>query len=171
MMRIHDRILQKLKKKQTAGNLNLYKKFRNRVSNELKESKAMYFHNYFSSISQNMKKVWSGIKTIISHKSSTMSSSVNKIKGKDGIVTSDPCRMSNIVNDFYVNVANKITKSISRTPKSPLSYLSNRASNSLFLTPVTEMEVIDLINLLIYLLNYVKSLDHQFPHLFCIFLL
>ena len=82
MMRIRDKILQKMKKQQTPDNLNLYKKFRNRVSNELKESKERYFHNYFSVNSQNMKKLWSGIKTIISHKSST-SSSINKIKGKD----------------------------------------------------------------------------------------
>ena len=55
MMRIHDRILQKLRKKQTDDNINLYKKFRNRVSNELKESKGRYFHKYFSTNSQNMK--------------------------------------------------------------------------------------------------------------------
>ena len=147
MMRIRDRILQKLKKQQTPDNLKLYKKFRNRVSNELKESKACYFHNYFSTNSQNMKKLWSGIKTIISHKSST-SSSINKIKGKDGSITSDPSKMSNIFNDFYVNVANGITKTIPLTPKSPIDYLSNRTSNSLFLTPVTSIEVNDLINIL-----------------------
>ena len=125
MMRIRDKILQKLKKQQTPENLKLYKKFRNRVSNELKESKARYFQNYFSTNSQNMKKLWAGIKTIISHKSST-SSSINKIKGKDGNVTSDPSKMPNIFNDFYVNVADGITKTIPLTPKSPLDYLSNR---------------------------------------------
>ena len=52
MMRIRDRILQKLKKQQTPDNLKLYKKFRNRVPNELKECKARYFHNYFSTNSQ-----------------------------------------------------------------------------------------------------------------------
>ena len=147
MMRIRDRILQKLKKQQTHDNFKLYKKFRNRVSNELKESKVRYFHNYFSINSQNMKKMWSGIKTIISHKSST-SASINKIKGKDGNVTSDPSKISNIFNDFYVNVADGITKTIPLSRKSPLDYLSNRACNSLFLTPVTAIEVNDLINIL-----------------------
>ena len=147
MMRIRDKILQKLKKKPTDDNRNLYKKFRNRVSNELKESKSRYFHNYFSSNSQNMKKLWSGIKSIISHKSST-SSSINKIKDKDGDVTADSCKISNIFNDFFVNVADEITKTIPKTPKSPLDYLSNRYSNSLFLTPVTFIEVNDLINIL-----------------------
>ena len=147
MMRIRDKILQKMKKQQTPDNLKLYKKFRNRVSNELKESKERYFHNYFSVNSQNMKKLWSGIKTIISHKSST-SSLINKIKGKDGSVKSDPSKMSNIFNDFYVNVADGITKTIPLTPKSTLDYLSDRICSSLFLTPVTSIEVNDLINIL-----------------------
>ena len=93
MMRIRDKILLKLKKKPTDDNRNLYKKFRNRVCNELKESRSRYFHDYFSSNSQNMKKLWSGIKSIIFHKSSN-SSSINKIKDKDGNVTSDSCKVS-----------------------------------------------------------------------------
>ena len=147
MMRIRDRVLKKLKKKATDDNLKLYKKFRNRVANEIKESKTRYFHNYFSTNSQNMKKLWSGIKTLISHKSSN-SFSINKIKDKEGSVTSDPCKISNIFNDFFVNVADEITKTIPLTPKSPLDYLSNRTSNSLFLAPVTFIEVNDLINVL-----------------------
>ena len=147
MMRIRDKILLKLKKKPTDDNLNLYKKFRNRVSNVIKESKSRYFHNYFSSNSQNMKQLWSGIKSIISHKSST-SSSINKIQDKDGNVTIDSSKISNIFNDFFVNVADEITKTIPKTPKSPLDYLSNRTSNSLFLTPVTFIEVNDLIKVL-----------------------
>ena len=147
MMRIGDRILQKFKKRQSPDNLQLYKKFRNRVSNELKESKARYYHNYFLTNSQNKKKMWSGIKSIISHKSFT-SSSINKIKGNDGNVTSDPSDISNIFNNFYINVASSITKTIPITPKSPLDYLTNRASNSLFLTPVTPLEVKDIIDAL-----------------------
>ena len=81
MMRIRDKILQKMKKQQTPDNLKLYKKFRNRLSNELKESKERYFHNYFSANSQNVKKLWSGIKIKICHKSST-AFSINKSKAK-----------------------------------------------------------------------------------------
>ncbi len=147
MMRIRDRILLKLRKKRNNNNLTLYKKFRNRVCNEIKKSKESYFHNFFSTNTQNMKKLWSGIKTIISHKSSN-SSSINKIKDMEGNVTSEPSEISNIFNDFFVNVADEITKTIPKTPKSPLDYLSNRTSNSLFLTPVTSIEVYDLINIL-----------------------
>ena len=56
--------------------------------------------------------------------------------------------MSNIFNDFYVNVAYGITKTIPLTPKSSLDYLSDRICSSLFLTQVTSIEVHDLINIL-----------------------
>ena len=97
--------------------------------------------------SQKMKKLWSCIKTIISHKSSS-SPAINKVKDKDGRVTSDPSQMSNIFNDFYVNIANEITKTIPLTPKAPLDYLTKRVSNSLFLAPVTQIEVEDIISIL-----------------------
>ena len=56
--------------------------------------------------------------------------------------------MPNIFNDCYVNVADGITKIIPLTPQSPLDYLSDRICRSLFLTPVTMIEVNDLINIL-----------------------
>ena len=56
--------------------------------------------------------------------------------------------MANVFNNFYVNVADGITKTIPLTLKSPIDYLSNRTCSSLFLTPVTSIEVNDLINIL-----------------------
>ena len=49
---------------------------------------------------------------------------------------------------YKKNVADEITKTIPKTPQSPLDHLSNRTSNALFLTPVTFIEVNDLINTL-----------------------
>ena len=66
----------------------LYKKFGNHISTELKQSNSRYYYNYFSANCDNIEKVWSGIKTVISHKSNT-SSTINKIEDKDGNVTSD----------------------------------------------------------------------------------
>ena len=94
-----------------------------------------------------MKKLWSGIKTIISQKSSA-SCTINKIKDEFGNTTSDPSDMSNIFNNFFTTVADKITCKIPRIPKSRLDYLLNRNPDSFFLSPVTSEELLDLINLL-----------------------
>ena len=58
-----------------------------------------------------MKKLWSGIKTIISHKRSN-SSSINKVKDKHGNVTSDPGKISSIFDDLFTNAADDITKTM-----------------------------------------------------------
>ena len=147
MMKIRDKALHKMKLNKTESNITLFKKFRNRISNELKQSKASCYYNYFSENRKNIKKVWAGIKTVISHKSSS-STTVNKIKDSDGNVTSDSGQISNVFNDFFVNVANKITKRLPQNPKSPLYYLSNRTSKSFFVEPITHFEVYDIINVL-----------------------
>ena len=48
MMRIRDKLFGKLKKSKNDSIIYLYKKFRNRVSEALKQSKTRYFHNLFS---------------------------------------------------------------------------------------------------------------------------
>ena len=52
------------------------------------------------------------------------------------------------LSDSYVYVADGIRRTIPLTPKSPLDYSSDRLCNSLFLTPVTAIEVNDLIIIL-----------------------
>ena len=108
MMRLRDKIFRSLRKDNADDKKSLYKKLRNRVTLEWKNSKTAYFKNYFLANKQNMKPLWSGIKSIISVKTST-SSSVKKIKDKKGNVTSDPMLTSNIFNDYFVNVAKNIT--------------------------------------------------------------
>ena len=73
------------------------------------------------------------------------SSTINKIKDKDGVLTSDSTKIANIFNDYFVNVADQITQSIPRKPKSPIDYLRNQNPNSIFLTPVTNFEIEDII--------------------------
>ena len=58
--------------------------FRNRVSVSLNESKASYFYNYFQQNSNNMKQLWSGIKSVISIKKSSKINVINKLKNSNG---------------------------------------------------------------------------------------
>ena len=147
MMRLRDSLLKKLRKKPDATKSLLYKKFRNRVPIELKKSKASYFHNYFNENSNNMKLLWTGIKSVISIKNSQVNV-INKLKDKNGNMTTDPATMATIFNDFFVNVADGVTKKIPRSPKSPLDYLDNKNHNSFFITPTAPLEIVDIINVL-----------------------
>ena len=62
------------------------------------------------------------------------------------IMIDDPSQMSSIFNEYFVNAADSINKTISRTPDSPLRYLGSTNENSLFLSPVTPFEVEDIVS-------------------------
>ena len=81
---------------------------------------------------------------IISHKNCSTSVR-SQIKDKNGNISSDPAEISNIFNDYVVNVADYFEKNIPRMPNSALDYLRNKNSNSMFLTPVTLLEIEDII--------------------------
>ena len=63
-------------------------------------------------------------------------------------MTTDPATMATIFNDFFVNVADGVTKKIPWSPKSPLDYLDNKNHNSFFITPTAPLEIVDIINVL-----------------------
>ena len=100
--------------------------------------------NYFTTIVKNMKKIWTGINSIISRKSFAHSS-IDVIQDAFGKSVTDPVQMSNIFNEYFVNVPDNIEKTIPRTLNSPLSYLGSAVENSLFLSLVTDLEIEDLI--------------------------
>ena len=60
-----DGLKRKMKRKFTIENEYLYKKFQNRVANELKASRKLYYHKFFEEHKCNMKLLWSGIRSII----------------------------------------------------------------------------------------------------------
>ena len=136
MMKIRDRLFQKFKSTKSTVDLKAFKQFRNRVVNELRESKKNYYHHFFEENKNNMKMLWTGIKNIVSLKSNNLDT-ISYLMDNKGSRIYDPGRMANEFNHFFTNVANDITKTIPRTPKSPLSYLANPNLNSFFISPCT----------------------------------
>ena len=122
MMHIRDKILKRLRRKSDDKTEYMYKKFRNRVTVLLKESKTNYFNNYFNVNSNNMKLLWSGIKSIVNQKN-TDSNLISKLKDKNGSITTDPTVIADTFDDFFVNVSSNVSKKIPRTIKSPLDFI------------------------------------------------
>ena len=82
-----------------------------------------------------MKKMRSSIRSIINmNKKAGSSVSYLTHSGKE---ISDPMKMANIFNNYFVNVAQKIDEKIPRTRKSPLDYLTLINDKAFFLSPVT----------------------------------
>ena len=100
-MKYRDKLYLKIlkSKRQNPNLLYLYKKFRNRIVKDMKESKSKYYNLYFSSNKHNMKKLWSGIRSIL-----------NVGKCKDSYITSilennksidNPSDIANNFNNFF----------------------------------------------------------------------
>lgn len=134
-----------MKKNRCEDTIKLYKSFRNRVVNELKESRLSYYQKFFDVNGKSMKKVWTGIKLIISQEDQKHWN-VFRIKDSTGNLITDDTQMSNVFNEHFVNVADKIAKTIPRTSSSPLRYLRDNSKNSLYLEPVTNFKVEDIIS-------------------------
>ena len=144
MMRIRDRLFKQFKSTKSEIDLKAFKKFRNRVVNELNESKKIYYHQYFAENKSNMKKLWKGIKSIVNLRFDNIDTT-SHVSDKNGIQLKDPVQIANQFNHYFTSVVSDITKNIPRNPKTPLSYLTNSNQDSLFIYPCTSAEVSDVI--------------------------
>ena len=140
LIKYRDKLLCKLNRNFSQNTEYLYKKFRNRIVSELRSSKIKYYNQYFTDHKSNMKKLWSGIKSIINIKNNglhTISQIVH-----NGQVINKPTEMANVFNHYFVNIASKIDDGISQTRKSPLDYLGRKSEfSSFFLSPTDTAEV------------------------------
>ena len=89
-----------------------------------------YFYDYFQKNSNNMKQIWSGIKSVISIRKSSNVNVISKQKDKNANITSDPAVIANIFNKYFVNVAQDITKNLPISNKSHLNFMADRNGNS-----------------------------------------
>ena len=138
LIKYRDRLKRKLKRRPTIENEYLYKKFRNRVANELKASRAAYHQRYFQSHKDNMKKR-SGIRSIINIKQNC-SFQVSQLM-VEGSQINDSQQIASSFNQYFVNIPKQVDKEIPHTMKSPMDYLTNRIGNSFFLTPTNPSEI------------------------------
>ena len=107
--------------------------------------------------------LWSGIGSIVNVKNKNNIPQISHLL-KDGSRITDPTKMANIFNQYFINVGSNVDKSVPMTKRSPLSYLKGRNSESLFLAQVTSEEI----EIIIYSLDKNKSTG---PYSIPIFLL
>ena len=139
-MSYRDKLFNEMNKHPTPSNKYLYHKFRNRVVFEQRRGKKSYFQEYSEKHKTNMKMLWHGIRSTVNTSNKNQASHICQLN-VNGKLISDPVKMRNIFNKYFVNVCCNIDKSIPRTKKSALDYLKKQNPNSLFLAPVTPQEI------------------------------
>ena len=123
---------------------NNYKKYRNMITTLCRRSKENYYSKYFKDNFSNIKKIWEGIKSIISTKSN--SNHVPTCLEINNNIVTDPMCISNTFNDYFSSVADEIKKSIPKLNKHFSSFLKTPVADSIFLSATNPEEVLKCIS-------------------------
>ena len=117
-----------------------YKVLKNRINSLIYHSRKNYYTKYFNQYSNNIKKIWIGIKDIINIKTKD-NNAPNCIEVDNDMVT-DNKQICNNFNQYFTTVADNILKK-NKTPilKTFDKYLPERNSNSFAFDPCTTNEV------------------------------
>ena len=124
--------------------LSKFKYYRNKLKHLILISKKSYNSSYFLRNKDNIKRVWKGIKELITIKNSnnhmptTLEIGNLKVTNRQSIV--------NAFNDYFANIGPNVAKTITVANTTPLQYMPNPLCNSFALFPVTPHEIIDEIN-------------------------
>ena len=121
-----------------------YKEYRNKLKKVLKAAEKKHHCDILIQNKTNSKKMWNVIKNVINRNKKTELQS--KFKLSDGTVTTDLKLVTEKFNDFFVNVGPTLARKIPEQDRNPEYFMQSRAVFSLYLEPVTETEVANLVN-------------------------
>jgi hypothetical protein len=126
------------KKRPSLINEISYKRCKNIVRSETAAAKKLYYQNLIERNKSNVKKLWMTLKEVIGSDSSSPSAKEFLV---DGNLTDDKKLISDAFNDYFVKVGPTLANKIPATHLDPLSFLQGDFQESIFLRPVTELEV------------------------------
>ena len=122
-----------------------YKLLRNKVNELLRKSKKSYYQSFFAEHTNNIKKVWQGIKELVNIKTKNFNTPTS-IEINNNFFT-DPIVICNSFNNYFVNIADEIlTARKYNGNKHYTEYLDNPLPNTFAYVPCDEVEVAYFIN-------------------------
>ena len=110
----------------------------------MKVAEKQHYYDLLVEYSYDIKKTsWGIIKSIIDKNKKPHIQ--GRFRNGENLITSHNELISNKFKDFFINIGPTLAKSIPCVNKSPLSYLDNRLTESIYLAPVSENEIGQLI--------------------------
>ena len=141
-MRHRDRLKAKAIKTKDPKLWDAFKKVRNKVNNEVKESKKSYYNNNFHVNSNNSKKTWQAINELTGRKSNK--STINSIVVDEETI-SDPKEICNNFNSFFAEIGPQLAMNIPDVDLSFTDYLTKTESKFSF-EEINSLEVQQLLS-------------------------
>ena len=130
-------------KNPTKPNKDKYSKYRNKLNSTLIAAEKCYYASRFTNCFGNMKSTWKLINELTKD---NIRPALNEkfIVGNNTIT--DPFEIANHFNKFFVNIGSELAKKIPIASQSYQSYLRGSHMDSFSLFPVTESEILNIVN-------------------------
>ena len=131
-------------KSPTTPNLIKYQKLKKFLTKHIKKAKLKYYTAYFNQHSDDSRKQWQMINTLINKRK--RKTTIKKLILEDKNITS-PNAISNCFNTYFCNIASKLKAEPSLSPSTKFSqmqftsYLVNTSPNSIYLRDASGYEV------------------------------
>ena len=135
--------IKKFLKNTTLQNKSTYTLYKNKLNSLIRTSKKRYFSSQFETRKGNVKGTWNVINSVL-----------NKGKHKpnpsyiiqDGVTIEGDKEISDAFNDYFVSVGAKLASKLPPCNTAFESFLDGKCHNSLFLSPITQEEIIDILS-------------------------
>ena len=124
-----------------------YKHYKNKLTKVLRHCEKQYYSNTLKECSNNVQKTWKVLNEIIK-KQRCSAVNVETFIDKYGRNINNKLDVADGFNDCFVNIGPKLAGNIDfcNYDASVLDYLDSRNDTSMFLEPVVEQEVLDIVN-------------------------
>ena len=136
-----------LKCKDIIRKSNLYTEYKiskNNLLQSTRNSKKLFFQNYFARHNKNVKKIWEGIKQIINVKARNIDQPTCLIN--DDETLTDPTKVAESFNNYFSSIADNLLNERKYNGNASFrDYLRNPLANSFVIHPCDEHEIKDLI--------------------------
>lgn len=142
--KIHKRFVKEKDVEIKNGLFREYKSKRNMIVKLLRITKSDYYEHLFLENKNNMKETWKNIRKIININKKSNVSPQSLLVNKT--LVSDKKAMAEEFNKYFTTIGDKIEKDIPLTSNNFAHYLQNSVNESIFLNPVNEAEILDLIS-------------------------
>ena len=137
-------------KNPTVENKIKYEKIKKFTTKHLKLAKDKFYNSYFQKYSSDSRKQWQMLNSLLNRQKNKRTPI--SLKDQNGCTISDPSRVAEKFNDYFVNIANKLKTQINAGSNLNAQYykthLKNPVAESLYLSPSHQDEVYKTINLL-----------------------
>ena len=142
--KVHKKFLRAKDNERKKELFKTFKEIRNKIVALCRASKKAYYRKFFAENSDNAKKTWQGIKSIINLKASSKFVPTSLLVDKE--ICTDPLKIANAFNKYFSSVANKLQAKIYPTNQDFSTYLKDRNDYSFFITPTDQEEVMKIID-------------------------